>query len=449
MDRSNFYNITHLSVSFFFIFTSYSVAQTFQTSSDYAKSGAFAIGIIYLLICVSNAGLSAYIIRLLGVRLTLILSSITYALFIACNIRYNIWSLYICAFLLGFGAALLWTAQGVYVTISTNKHEQINNLVQSSTRGFMNGMFFGVLQLNQIVGNLIASFLFRLKFDQWILFTIMTVISGLGTISLLFVRPIELPKTTGKTLFLLLTISNILCIYIYTYVLEKQSILSSLSIIRDPRFALLIPTMCYSGLAQGFIYATVPPLIFDKSQKFLVFAILGGVNALNSLFFGKLSDLFPRRVFIFAFGAFAHLIIFGLLLLLWKPPLDQNRIEIFIILIIGLSIGDTIYTTLIYSVMGIFYAETRPADAFACLKIFVAGATAIGFIEQVLLTIPMQILCLILSMLVSIMTLIYEHYFVVSIDTGKSRKPIEQKNKEEVEVEIEEQLLLTTLSIKA
>ncbi|CAM2702413.1 unnamed protein product [Rotaria socialis] len=138
MDRSNFYNITHLSVSFFFIFTSYSVAQTFQTSSDYAKSGAFAIGIIYLLICVSNAGLSAYIIRLLGVRLTLILSSITYALFIACNIRYNIWSLYICAFLLGFGAALLWTAQGVYVTISTNKHEQINNLVQSSTRGFMN-----------------------------------------------------------------------------------------------------------------------------------------------------------------------------------------------------------------------------------------------------------------------------------------------------------------------
>ncbi|CAF5200940.1 unnamed protein product, partial [Rotaria magnacalcarata] len=162
MDRSNFYNITHLSISFFLIFTSYSVAQTFQTSSDYAKSGAFAIGIIYLLFCVSNMGLSAYIIRSLGVRLTLILSSLTYALFVACNIRYNIWSLYICAFLLGFGAALLWTAQGVYVTISTNKHEQINNLVSSSTRGFMNGVFFGVFQLNQIVGNLIASSLFRL-----------------------------------------------------------------------------------------------------------------------------------------------------------------------------------------------------------------------------------------------------------------------------------------------
>src|SRR5690242_7520638 len=144
MDRSNLYNVIHLSLSFILIFMSYFVTQIFQTSSDYAKNGAFALSIIYLVFSLSNLALSSYITRLLGAQLTLFFSSLTYVLFIAANIKYNTWTLYISAFLLGLGAALLWTAQGVYVTISTNKYEQVNNLAPSSKLGFMNGIFFGV-----------------------------------------------------------------------------------------------------------------------------------------------------------------------------------------------------------------------------------------------------------------------------------------------------------------
>ena len=198
MDRSNLCNVIHLSLSFVFIFMSFNVAQTFQTSSDYAKHGALAVGIIYLVLCLSNLTLSSYLTQLLGLRLTLIISSLTYVSFIASNIKYNVWTLYISSFFLGFGAALLWTAQGVYVTLSINKYEQVNGLPQSSTVGFINGIFFGLFQLHQIIGNLIVSILFRLKFHQWIIFTVMTAIAGCGTLGLVFLRSIKIPTMKSK-----------------------------------------------------------------------------------------------------------------------------------------------------------------------------------------------------------------------------------------------------------
>ncbi|CAF0944466.1 unnamed protein product [Rotaria sordida] len=423
MDRSNFYNIIHLSLSFFLILTPFGVTQIFQTSSDHAKDGAFALAITSLVFCLTNLVLSSYITRSLGVRLTLIFSSVAYVPFIASNIKYNRWTLYISGFLVGVGAALLWTAQGVYVTISTNKHEQVNNLVPSSTRGLMNGTFFGIFQLHQIIGNLLVSFLFHIKLDEWIIFTILTSICGLGTFSLIFLRPVEIPKD-GK----------------------KQSILSSLSILFDIRFLFLIPTMCYSGLSQGFIAAAVPPLIVDKSWKYLIFGLFGTVSAVSYVFFGKLSDLIGRRLLIFAIGALAHMTIFVLLLLVWKPPLDQNNTEIFLILVIGLSIGDAIFGTLLYSIIGTFYEESRLADAFACLKVFQAGSTAIAFVEDVYVPFSIQVLCLIILLSLAFITLIYEHYGITSLDTGKTRMSIQKENKKETEADIEGQFAYATLS---
>ncbi|CAF3791677.1 unnamed protein product [Rotaria sordida] len=402
---------------------SYNVTQIFQTSSDHAKDGAFALGIIYLVFCLTNLVLSSYITRSLGIRLTLIFSSLTYVSFAASNIKYNKWTLYISAFLIGLGAAFLWTAHGVYVTISTNKHEQVNNLVSSSTRGLMNGTFFSIYQLNQIIGNLLVSFLFHIKLDEWIIFTILAGIGGLGTFSLIFLRPIKMQKDR-----------------------KKQSILSSLSILFDIRFLLLIPTMCYSGLSGGFIFATVAPLIIDKSRKYLIFTVFGGVNAFSFLFFGKLSDLIGRRLLVFGIGALAHMPIFVLLLLVWKPPLDQSRTEIFLILVIGLSIGDAIFWTLLYSIIGTFYEESRLADAFSCLKIFQAGSIAIAFVEQVYVSFSIQVLCLIILLSLTVITLIYEHYGIISLDTGKPRISMQKKTKKKPEADTEVQLTLLTLS---
>ncbi|CAF5126885.1 unnamed protein product, partial [Rotaria sp. Silwood1] len=137
--------------------------------------------------------------------------------------------------------------------------------------------------------------------------------AGLGMLSLIFLRNIKIPK-----------------------IKKERSILSSLSILLDIRFVLLIPAMCYNGLSQGFIFATIPPLIVDKSRKYLMFALFGTISSFSFIFVGKLSDLIGRRLFIFIIGALAHMIIFGLLLTIWKASLDESHTEIFVILLTGL-----------------------------------------------------------------------------------------------------------------
>jgi MFS family permease len=210
-------------------------------------------------------------------------------------------------------------------------------------------------------------------------------------------------------------------------------------------FLVLIPTMCYTGLFQGFVFGAIPPLIINKSRKFLMFALYGIVNACGSMFFGKLSDYLARRPLIFAIGGFAHMIIFGLLLIIWKPPLDENRIEIFVIMISCLSIGDSIFMTQLYSIVAIFYGETRPAEAFAYVRVFQAGCTAIGFVGQVYFPYSVQILCLLILLSWTLITLIYAHYRIISLDTGKRIISMKKQNKNKIETEVQVEIPLTTL----
>ena len=211
-------------------------------------------------------------------------------------------------------------------------------------------------------------------------------------------------------------------------------------------FLLLIPTMCYLGLSQGFIFATVPPLIVDKSQKFLIFAFFGFVNACSSVIFGKLSDYLGRRLLIFAIGIIAHMTIFGLFLTVWTPPLDANRVDIFIVMAICLGVGDAIFTTQVYSILATFYGATRSAEAVACMKVFQAGCSAIGFVEQVYFPFSLQIICLIITSSLSFITLICEHYCVRSLDTGKMIMNVQNENENDMETEVKVEIPLTTSS---
>lgn len=185
--------------------------------------------------------------------------------------------------------------------------------------------------------------------------------------------------------------------------------------------------MCYSGIAQGFIFAAVPPLIVNRSQKFLMFALYGLVGATSSFVFGKLSDLFSRhRLLVFGVGALAHLIIFALFLFVWQAPFDETRLDVFITMVTCLSIGDAIFVTQIYPILAILYGTTRPSDAFASMKVFQSGFTAIGFVQHVYLAFSTQIYILIVILFLSLITLVAEQYLVqVPVSIEKEGDPAE------------------------
>ena len=211
-------------------------------------------------------------------------------------------------------------------------------------------------------------------------------------------------------------------------------------------FVLLLPTVCYNGLAQGFIYGSIPPLIINKSWRYFLFAIFGLVSILSSIVFGKLSDYLGRRLLVFAIGALAHMIILGFLFTLWAPPFDQDRFGMFIVIITCLSMGDAIYTIQIYATMSIFYGQTRPTDAFACMKAFQSACIAIAFIEQVYVPFSVQILILIIVLSFSFIALIYEHYGIISLDTGKTMISMQKQDEKKVENIKEVEIPLTTLN---
>lgn len=187
-------------------------------------------------------------------------------------------------------------------------------------------------------------------------------------------------------------------------------------------------------------------MIVDKSRKFLVFAIFGLTSAASSILFGKLSDSRLSRSNVFLVGALAHAVIYGLLLSVWQPPLSQDRLAIFIVLVIGLGLGDSVLGGQLCSTIAVFYGHTRPADAFACLKVFQAVSTALVYFVQVYLPIRTLVVCLIIALSLAMITLIYEHFQGISLDTGKTMTQIREMEKATTEIEIENTQPLTILA---
>jgi hypothetical protein len=390
-NNADIFNIIHISLSFLLIFMAYGVSEIFQTSSDHAREGAIALAILYGSHSFSCLFLTSYLTRVFGVKLTLILSSLTYASFVGVNIYFNKYVLYCISFLLGIGSSLIWTAQGVYVLLSTKQHEIINQYELSSKRGYFNGLFFSFYQLNRTIGPIIASLLFYIHLKQWLIFLIMTIICICGSISLIFLRNV------------------------HTKHLEKQSIFSSIRLLKDPKLLFVVPLICYIGIEFAYLFGVFPPLIESKSLKFLVYATYGTTNAISSLLFGKLSDLSHKRIYFFFIAAIIHLLSYMLLISVWIPPIHQKQVYRFFIIVNCFGIGDGIFMPQIYSVLGTFFHAKRSFDIFANFKLFQTSFIAIGFLYKNYLNFQIQTYLCIGSLLIGMWILIICHYGFYSI----------------------------------
>ena len=151
-----------LSFSFWGIFCAFSAVQNLESSLNTAYGlGNYSLGMIYLSFvgfCVPGPR----IVKRLGCRVSLLVGGATYGLYILANLVHfllhyknvlgadshdGFYLLIPTALILGFGAAILWSAQGTYLT----------NLAGQEELGRFNGIFFFVFQSTQIVGNMIGA----------------------------------------------------------------------------------------------------------------------------------------------------------------------------------------------------------------------------------------------------------------------------------------------------
>ena len=390
-------NAVHLGLSFCFIFLSFSVAQNSQTSADSVAArerGFVGLTILYGVFTLANL-VSSFLVSLLGIKNSLMLGAMTYALYVAANVHIISELLYVSSAVIGVGAAVLWTAQGAFISQCATSYEVARGLPLSSTMGMFNGVFFSIFQVNQFIGNLLAASLYKFAVPAWIVFTVMFVICFAGSLSLMCLA------TDARTPPLIAADRQALAndveddeIVADEYddehneailrrdspraAFDVRSILSSVSLLTDVRMISLIAIMIYSGLSQGFIYGVFPPLVTDVSEKFFVLSAFGAFDAVSSMAMGRLSDM-TGRMPIVAIGLIAHSAVFAYVMFVNPSNDPSTSWWTYYLLALGLGLGDGVFNTQIYAILGTFF-ETQADAAFANFKLFQSGSTMAAFL---------------------------------------------------------------------
>ncbi|KAJ3284794.1 hypothetical protein HDU76_008230, partial [Blyttiomyces sp. JEL0837] len=175
-----------LSIAFLLIFMAFSVVQNLA-STVLPPSVAFpALGTIYGAFGLFNLTSAASIVERIGCRAGLFLSSLTYTIL---DVAYVIAIMHDgdpmiqsailipASVLIGFGASILWSAQGAYLTRSTTKE----------SLGKYSGIFFGIMGLSYVLGPLLTSLLLTLDVDKAKVFEILAAVGFGGPLTLIYI----------------------------------------------------------------------------------------------------------------------------------------------------------------------------------------------------------------------------------------------------------------------
>jgi MFS family permease len=212
--------------------------------------------------------------------------------------------------------------------------------------------FFGLFQISQVAGNLIAAFLLpstknpkELEGPARKLFIIFGSIAGLAVVSFLILRKTpyrpdidDRPAPSAGQRF----------IGIFKMFLKKP-------------FLLMVLIIVYSGLSQAYFAGTFTKLIDDSKNVGYVMACFGGTDAIMSVIVGRIMNRVGRKVILFG-SALCILIATGMICLI-EQTLFKERIWIGIIAAVLCGISDAGMNTLLTATTGSLFEED-PENAF-------------------------------------------------------------------------------------
>jgi len=186
------YNVFLIGLCFAFIFTGfYTMSQTQALIYNSAAreipgfhvSGLISNGIVYGVFAFAS-WLAPVVVLRLGTRVSMMLSALTYTLYMSQLLYLNNYTIYIASALLGLGGPIIWTAQGTFLAN--------NSLPSTITRN--SAIFWAMSMSSLLIGNLQCFFMFQ--GEEYITSTtrntlgmILIIVSGVGTILMFGLRP--------------------------------------------------------------------------------------------------------------------------------------------------------------------------------------------------------------------------------------------------------------------
>ena len=320
---SHLYNYTKdlyvLSIAFFCIFAAWNTVQTLATTQSQALGNAFLFTLYATFSIVAILG--PRIVDKLGAKVAMVVGALPYLLGVLSFLAPTDWAdeyEYILkvsvGFLVGFGAPLLWTGQGVYLARIASRHalskeepsalpeldvlhySNRTNEVSNAARSEFNGIFFSFFQANGVVGCLGTGLaLVLIKGDNIsrslsIVFTALAVICAVGVLIILLCLPeaeaIEEHSSTTRG-----------------QPRDSESAISIFETLRlfvsERKMYLMVPIILYNGFSLGFIFGTMPVLAWEKAfgSSFGAFgtAWFYLINTVATYLIGKWADTKSRQ----------------------------------------------------------------------------------------------------------------------------------------------------------
>jgi len=356
--RKHFVNLVWLSFGFFLLFSAFNGTSNILTSLD-PTVGFRTSAILYGAFCVGSLLFSTSFISLFGAKWSVLVGAVTYTTFQAANLSGAAHFMYPAGAVLGIGASILWAAQGSYVTIAAANFATAKGQPADTSQGIFQGTFFGIFQVNQVVGNLTSGFIFLYAGDKSsnILFYVFLAISGAGLITLTLLRP-EIDQKED-----------------FREESPFSRIASVFKIHADWKMLMLIPVTYYNGLEQGFIMGDFTSLTKESlgTREWVGFsmAVFGVVNALSSVLAGRAMRSFGSVVAFVGFAAHASFLTF----IIWGTRFgnfhefySKNLWTLFVFAAIA-GIGDAIWTTYPNTIIGTLFGD-RSMAAFSTMKLW-------------------------------------------------------------------------------
>ncbi|XP_066530531.1 UNC93-like protein MFSD11 [Hoplias malabaricus] len=416
------YNVVILGLGFLLLFTAFTtcgnIEQTVVKSLDnttFTGSGYHSLGIIYGIFSFANL-LAPTAVAVIGPRITMFISGILYSGYISVFVTPSTWSFYLTSVLIGFGAALLWTAQGQFLVENSD----------ASTINRNTGLFWALLQCSMLFGNLYVYLDWKGKTeisdrDRRVMFIALLVTSVLGTLCFLILRKSYqqeeevLSEDEGRSL---LSSRQIYKQRVSSAVNDlKAEFRTILHLFSTKTILLLSICMAYTGLELSFysgVYGTcigATNQFGDKSKALI--GISGIVVGFGEILGGGLFGLILknnrfRRTSVVFLGLVVHFVAFYLIFLnipadapvvfrtsTQHTPYLTPSLSIALLCSFLLGLGDSCFNTQLYSILGRVYTE-QSAPAFAIFKFVQSIFAAVAFFYSGYLLLNWQLLIMVI-----------------------------------------------------
>ncbi|XP_027852557.1 UNC93-like protein MFSD11 [Aphis gossypii] len=407
-------NVSLLGLAFMFVFTAFqtmgNIEKTILKSiqNDYPSftgDGYTSLSIIYVVFALCN-WISPSIVSFAGSRIAMFIGSCCYTMFLVSFLWPTTFLLYFMSAIIGFGASVIWTGQGAYLTLNSD----------SSTMSRNSGIFWALLQMSMFLGNTFVFFVLRDKnhldeSTRTLVFTVLIAVCFLGTLLFLLLRsPVSSEGTEnerGETLSPIQEIKNS-----FTLFLTEDMCLLNMSF-----FFTGLHLSFYSGVYSSSIGFTTTMGTNSKQLVGLSGILIGVGEILGGFLFSILgkkssdnnieSKGFSHSAVV-ALGFIINIVAYGLIFInlpddspfgdtTAKSFIEPNQ-YLAILCSFLLGFGDSCFNTQIYNVIGQRYSENS-APAMALFKFMQSIAAAISFFYSNHFGMYVQLILLVITLI--------------------------------------------------